>query len=131
MANTIAAWSTQVFCRSAASMPLRQADNERDHQRVGRQPDRHRQPHADDLEHRVAEQQRGAEVAVEQIVVPMIQLRQQRLVEAEIVADLGDLIGRRGQPGDDRGGVAGDQVDHPEGDQADQDAGSGSPRRCG
>ena len=70
--------------------------------------------------HRLAQQQRAAEIAMQQIAIPMRKLRQQRLVEPEIVADLGDLL-RRGayMPAIAAAGIAGNQVDHAEGDQAD------------
>ena len=65
------------------------------------------------------EQQRAAEIAVQQVGVPAPELGQQRLIQAEVVADVGDLLRRGGQPGDGGGGIAGDHVDHAEGDQAD------------
>ena len=94
-----------------------QSDQQRDHQRIGRQRQRHRQAQHRGVHHRLAQQQRTAEIAVQQARVPAPELRQQRLIEAEIMADVGDLLRRGGQPGDRRRGIAGDQMDHGKGDQ--------------
>ena len=138
--TTIAAWSTAVFCRNAASTPLTRPDDEGEHERIGGEQERDRQALEGRLHDGLPEQDRAAEIAMQKVAVPAQELHEEGLVEPEIVADLRDHLRRGGKPGDGGGRIAGHEMDHREGNQADDqqdrhgaaeptqdDAGHGTP----
>ena len=97
----------------------------------------------DQLGHLLLEEEGFAEIAAQDVAEPDEELGEDRLVEAEPVADLGDLLGVGVVAGDDRGGVAGREPQHQEhqhrddqhhrdgGGEAAQDIGEhGSVRRA-
>ncbi len=96
------------------------AHQQRQHQRIGGQRQRDRQALQHRLQHVLPQQQRVAHMAVQQVDIPVDQLRHQRLVQPEIGADLRHLLRRRAEPGDDDRRVAGDEMQQGEGDEADQ-----------
>ena len=94
-----------------AVLPRRDhAERHRDHDREndGRHRDRDRRLDAlaDHLQHRQVGNQRGAEIAMQQLADPGEELRVERLVQAERGADALELLGRRIVAGQDRGGIA-------------------------
>ena len=119
IASTIATWSIQVFCLSAAMHAAAQPEHQRQHQRIGRQRQRDRQP----LQRRLrppagpaAASARDRRAAARRTSAELIQ---QRLVQAEVARGYWRSAPASRQPGDRGGRIAGDQVDHAEGDQAD------------
>ena len=104
----------------------------------GEDAERHRDQHRDDeadsvssaeagsreamsVEHRLAGGQRLAEIAVGEVDDIAHELLRQRLVEAELLADLLDRLRRRRRPGEIGRGVAGQHAGQQEGDDDDAD----------
>jgi hypothetical protein len=88
-------------------------------------PDREEQRGLDPLHHRfrdgAPQEDRVAEIAGQQASVPVHELHGQRLVEAELAAELADVVGRGVRPRDDAGGIAGGEVDEHERQRGDDD----------
>ena len=100
----------------------RDRDDDRNDQTEQRQLGRGRQPIADLGRDRLAGGERVAEIAVRQIDDVAEELHDQRLVEAELVADLLDRLLRRGGAGEIGRRIAGQRARQQEGDDhhADQ-----------
>ena len=99
----------------------RHRDQHRDDQAEQRQLGRGRQPGLDFLADRLAGGQRVAEIAVREIVDVAAELHDQRLVEAELHADLLDRLLGRGGPGEIGRRIAGQRARQQEGDDHDAD----------
>ena len=104
----------------------------------GEDAERHRDQHRDDeahqgqlrrggqargdiVEHRLAGGERLAEIAMGEVDDIAHELLGQRLVEAELLADLFDRLRARGRPGEIGRGVAGQHAGEQEGDDDDAD----------
>src|SRR5205809_52813 len=100
--------------------------------RVERQQDRRLRTVDDRLEHRAAQEDGLAEVAARQASVPAEELDVEGRVEAQLALDAHDVVGTRVGTGDDRGGIAGGEVDEHEGhrghDQDDREQREQAPR---
>ncbi len=92
-------------------------DDERHHG----QRERRLQPLADQLRNRVRGEDRVAEIAAQQLPDPGEELDQQRLVEPQLGADLRDVLGRREIAGDDRGRIAGREMQQREDEHGDDE----------
>src|ERR1700730_14107489 len=99
----------------------RDRDHDRNNQAEQRQLGGRRQAVADFSRHRLAGGERIAEIAMRKIRAVAEELLDQRLVEAEFLADLFDrLLIRRGS-GEIRRGIAGQRARQQEGDDDDPD----------
>src|SRR5437867_1957569 len=110
----------------------RHPDGHRDQHRVERQQDRRLRTVDDRLEHRAAQEDGLAEVAARQASVPAEELDVEGRVEAQLALDAHDVVGTRVGTGDDRGGIAGGEVDEHEGhrghDEDDREQREQAPR---
>ena len=83
--------------------PDQHRERDRDPGRQHHERERVLRPVGDDRGHRVAARERNAEIAVQNAPGPVGVLGEQGLVEAELLAQRGELVGRRRVP-EDRGG---------------------------
>ena len=98
-----------------------EADRERHGDEEGRQRERQRRLDAlaDELHHRLVREDRDAEIALHDGGGPAQELHRQRIVEAEALADAGDLLRARVVAGDDRRRIAGREMQQQEHEHAD------------
>ena len=106
--------------RIAAIDAERDADQQREQRRVEDDLDGDRQPPGEHAPHLLAGVQRRAEVAVQRVPRPPPVLVEQAVLQAELVPDLGELLGGGVVPGDRGGRIAGDELDQHERDERRQ-----------
>ena len=99
----------------------RHAERDGDQGRVEGQQDRRLGAIHDRLQHRTAQEDRLAEVAPRQPPVPAEELDVKGRVEAQLALDARDVVRARVGAGDDRGRIAGGEVDQHEGDGGDDE----------
>ena len=96
----------------------RHADENREHHGEERQLQRRRKQRQELGQHLLLRRQRHAEVAVQELPHIVEELPPQRLVEPELVAEVGEPFGRNPMLADpDLDGVAGDEADRDEGEK--------------
>src|SRR5262249_47220674 len=97
--------------------PDRDGEDDRDDQGGDGESDSGRQPLTDQPGDRAVGEDRRAAVALEEPADPGAELDEERPVEAELVVDAGDVLGRRVVTGDDGGGITRRDVEEREDEQ--------------
>ena len=119
-ASTMIDWSVQVACRIAASRPATTPITVANTNASAGQRQRHRQPFDNRGGNASVQQDRLAEIAVQDAAVPGDHLQVERLIQAEPMPHLGELLRRRTGVEEHRRGIARHQPDHRERHQRHQ-----------
>ena len=98
----------------------RHRDQHREHDGDDGKRERRLDALGDQLGYRLLEEEALAEIALQAAPGPDEELLENRPVEPELAADLGDLLGGGGIPGDDGGRIAGGEAEHQEHDDRDR-----------